>query len=107
MTDRPRCYNRPKFADLIHHGKGQDGQPTRTVIPHRMSQGCGSFKDVQKFDGTNPVPRPIFEGWACAGCVWHPNARKATPKPTRPRSAVGLNELLDRLRGSMYADHIA
>ena len=92
MTNRPRCYNRALFGAYAHHGRAPDGQPLTTVVAFTMSQGCGSFRDVQKFDGTTPMPRPTFEGWACAGCRWHPAAPKAKPKRRRhhPNSMIHI-----------------
>lgn len=100
MIIRPRCYNREPFRAYVHHGRAPDGQPLTTVIPFVMSKGCGSFRDVQKFDGTTPTPRPVFEGWACAGCRWHPDESQRKAKPAKrkrnPNSAIHIAPKGDR-----------
>lgn len=71
---KPRCYNRPAFAESYTSGYGQE-------VRNTMSRDCGSWK-------TPPftTPYPVLAGWSCAGCRWNPAS--SNDDDVQPISAV-------------------
>lgn len=95
MTNRPRCFNRPPFGPLKHPGDADRGIAPSTWPPQWKLMGCGSFADVQDLkDGRGPLPLPVRDGWACAGCRWLPVEHRPTPakkaKRRNPNSAIHI-----------------
>lgn len=92
---KPRCHNRPPIGALEHPGDAGRGIPPSTWPARWVLMGCGSFADVQDLkDGRGPLPLPVREDWACAGCRWlpveHRQAPAKKPKRRHPNSAIHI-----------------
>lgn len=69
---KPRCYNRPPYAEGRWHqvGRRPDGRPVLRWRARWYEDRCAAWD--MPAGAAHRAPFPVQQGWDCEGCRWLP-----------------------------------